>query len=99
MPLYEYSCPKCGEVVKEFEHKSIAATEHRPKCPKCGTLCDYAWGTPMAITNPAWIGKDGRPINPVQRYLNHQDAEKKISDKDKAAISREKKEWAEKRGR
>lgn len=35
MPIYEYQCPRCGEVFEEWEKASEA---HRDKpCPVCGT--------------------------------------------------------------
>ena len=35
MPIYEYECPKCGEVFEEWV-KSSESREDKP-CPKCGT--------------------------------------------------------------
>lgn len=35
MPIYEYSCGKCGEVFSVFQ--SINASEKDTKCPKCGS--------------------------------------------------------------
>ncbi len=35
MPIYEYECQKCGEKFEVF--RSIADTEDKVKCPKCGS--------------------------------------------------------------
>lgn len=35
MPIYEYECPKCGNVFEEWV-KSSESHEDKP-CPKCGT--------------------------------------------------------------
>lgn len=37
MPLYEYECKKCGEVVEELR-KLSERTTNRPKCPSCGKV-------------------------------------------------------------
>jgi putative FmdB family regulatory protein len=36
MPIYEYTCEKCGQ---DFEHlaKSMAASSARVECPQCGS--------------------------------------------------------------
>ena len=33
MPIYEYTCKKCGY---SFEHLARTISESAPKCPKCG---------------------------------------------------------------
>ncbi|MCG3180000.1 MAG: hypothetical protein BIFFINMI_02354 [Phycisphaerae bacterium] len=37
MPIYEYTCPKCGHA---FEELVRSADADRQKCPKCGTKAE-----------------------------------------------------------
>ncbi len=32
MPIYEFSCKKCGHT---FEHLALSSTEPDPECPEC----------------------------------------------------------------
>ena len=34
MPIYEYSCPGCGEEFENF--RAISASDEDVSCPKCG---------------------------------------------------------------
>lgn len=33
MPIYEYSCDKCGELFEQL----VSASDPKAKCPKCGS--------------------------------------------------------------
>ena len=38
MPIYEYKCPKCGEVTSEL--RSMSEREDPLECPRCGAAAE-----------------------------------------------------------
>lgn len=49
MPIYEYECPKCGQVFEEWGKASEAHKEE--PCPKCGAL------SPRVISRTSFVLK------------------------------------------
>ena len=41
MPLYEYTCPRCGEKREVLSRSAESAAA--PKCPACDSLMEKAW--------------------------------------------------------
>jgi putative FmdB family regulatory protein len=50
MPLYEYSCPKCG---RQFEELTRAADADKVACPKCKTRAERKFSTFGVAMAPA----------------------------------------------
>lgn len=95
MPLYCYLCPHCDHETNEFEHRPIRASKRHPKCPQCGRRMNWQPGTPMIITNSAWISH-GKPSNPKDRWLdNWKQEQKKIKSQHPLDRHRAKKEKEE----
>lgn len=48
MPLYEYSCPGCGERMEKV--RSLSDRANGPECPSCGEQ------TALALSAPGRVG-------------------------------------------
>lgn len=51
MPIYEYQCPKCGEIFEEWVN--IGDAEETQPCPKCGAQARHI------ISNTSFVLKGG----------------------------------------
>ena len=45
MPLYDYKCPKCGNLIDVIQ----SSTTEAPKCPKCGTVMEKQVSAPAGF--------------------------------------------------
>jgi putative FmdB family regulatory protein len=68
MPIYDYSCEKCGE----YEvYKSIKAYDGRDACPSCGSVGDRVF-TPTLLIGTAVQSPEYNPgLGCVVRDKNH----------------------------
>ena len=52
MPIYEWKCPKCGEVDHKMTFHMLDEIERR--CPKCRALMSYNYGSTFQLRGDGW---------------------------------------------
>ena len=91
MPLYEYECPKCGQIEEVFSRMN---GEHElPNCGSCGTAMErkystFSFGAPrpnviqgFSYENALEIGDEGyevRARNRIQKAKQNAEADKEV---------------------
>lgn len=60
MPIYEYSCAKCGKKVELLQ--KIGAQDAGVPCPACG---EDALKKQLSVTSPAQMAKGAAPACPM----------------------------------
>ncbi|MBI5015885.1 MAG: zinc ribbon domain-containing protein [Deltaproteobacteria bacterium] len=57
MPLYEYTCPRCGEKREVLSRSADAAAA--PECPVCSSPMEKAWSTVACHTKASGVSCGG----------------------------------------
>lgn len=77
MPVYEYLCQNCGQIVDEY--KSMEQRDNVPDCPICAgeTIRAYTFRGGIKTDHPAWLNNHVREVlqkdgeKPIENRKEH----------------------------
>ncbi|MFC1894030.1 zinc ribbon domain-containing protein [Chloroflexota bacterium] len=67
MPVYEYSCTKCGEKF-ELRHSIFASSKDKAGCPKCGFADSERVYSSFCTGSSSRDSCSSIPTTPVRRF-------------------------------